>query len=408
MFCRGGVCGRSSLWFSLWRSLCFSLRRSSLGFSLWRSLCFGLRRSLGFCLHPRRRSVLFHGQRLGGNQRLWLSAIGLGKRGLVGLGRNRVLRLELGRSHMRLVCDRLLGGRGRVLNAVRTAVVRHVIGVGHDAPLHNRPVNVGGVNDGLIHMHHRGVVSKVPAPPLAAGKADAPVAGAVVHAAVVANVVAPVAVMEPVPAAGPPPVRRRPQRAAVRSRHPGARHPVVVPIVIRIGPVPRRPHQVGFGAYGLYIDRQLGRSKSDADDELCVRRCRNHRYEQSKQEPTRRAKQSHEKNLLVLSSLLRWENRITLSTARAWELPSYTSPSPIPGLFKIAQEVFAASILSSYAVSSGSSAQRPKRGAPGDSRERRRPLGRARASKLAVGSIQYSPPPGRCRYRRRSADARAG
>ncbi len=207
---RGGrVLSRSSM---LYRSrvrlsLRFSLWRSSLGFDLWLGL-------------SRRRSMLFHGQRLCGSQVSRMSAIGLGKRCLVGPGRSRVLRLERGRRHMRLVLDRPLGGRGRVLNAVRTAVESHVIGIGDDASLHHRPVDVGGVDDGFIHMHNRGVVGKGAAPPLATGKADAAVAEAVVHAAIEANVVAPVAVMKPILAVVPTPVWGRPQRALIGSRNP--------------------------------------------------------------------------------------------------------------------------------------------------------------------------------------------
>ena len=194
---------------------------------------------------------------------------------------------------------------GLVLNAVRTPVVGHMAGIGNDVPLHDRPVNVGGVDDVLIHMHDGGVIGKGAAAPLAAGKTDAPIAVAVVHAAVVADVVAPIAVIEAIVAVGPAPVGRRPQRAWIGSRNPGAGNPVVVPIAIRVAPVAGRPHQVGLGADRLLIDRHLRRSESDTDGDLRIGRGWNQTEQKRQQKPTRGAEQSHGKNLLVLSCLLR-------------------------------------------------------------------------------------------------------
>ena len=88
---------------------------------------------------------------------------------------------------MHFVLGSTLRRAGGVLNATRTAVVGHVMRIGDDASLHHCPINVGSVNNGLIHMHDRGVIGKVATAPLAAGKADAAVAVAVVHAAVVAT-----------------------------------------------------------------------------------------------------------------------------------------------------------------------------------------------------------------------------
>jgi hypothetical protein len=176
--------------------------------------------------------MLFCGQRLGDSQSRRVPAIGLGIQGLVGPGRLHVLHLVSGRSHVLFVLCKPLLRSGVVVNAAGTAGIGHVIGIGDNASLHNRPVDVGRVDDGLIHMHNRGVVGKVPAPPLAAGKADAAVAEAVVHSPVVAHMPAPVALMEPIMAVFPAPIVGRPQRAFIRRRHPRAGHPVVVSIVI--------------------------------------------------------------------------------------------------------------------------------------------------------------------------------
>jgi hypothetical protein len=206
---------------------------------------------------------------------------------------------------MLLVSRDPLGGAGGVLNAAGTAVVGHVMGIGDDAPLDNRPVNVSGVNDGPIHMDDRRVVCKGAAAPLAAGKADAAITVAVVHAAIVADVAAPIALMEAVMAVGPIPVVRRPQRALIGRLHPGARHPVIVANLLIVGPVAGGPHQVGPGADGLHIDWQRRRSKADTDGDLRVGRGGNQREQKRQQEPTRGAVDSHRKNLQVLWRLLR-------------------------------------------------------------------------------------------------------
>jgi hypothetical protein len=172
---------------------------------------------------------------------------------------------------MLLVSRSPLCRAGCVLNAAGTAVVGYVMGVGNDASVDNRPVNIGGVNDGPIHVDDRGVVGKGAAAPLAASKADASVAAAIVDAAVVADVAAPIALMEAVVAVGPVPVVGRPQRALIGRLDPGAGYPVVVALILIVAPVAGRPHQVGLRADRLHIDRQLRRSEADTDGDLRVR-----------------------------------------------------------------------------------------------------------------------------------------
>jgi hypothetical protein len=169
-----------------------------------------------------------------------------------------------------VVCGYLLSGRGSVLNAAGTAAIGDAVAVGDCISLHTCPVDIGGVDRVLIHVHDRGVVSKLVAAPLAADESDALIAEAIVHAAVVANVTAPVAPMKPVAAAVPVPVIRRPKRTVIRSLYPGSGHPVVVALILIVGPVAGHPHQVGLGADRLLIDGQLRWSESDTDDDLCV------------------------------------------------------------------------------------------------------------------------------------------
>jgi hypothetical protein len=161
----------------------------------------------------------------------------------------------------------LLGGGG-VLDAAGTAAISNAVVIGDRVSLHNRPVNVGGVDGVLIYAHDGGVIGKFAAAPLAAGKADALVAEAVVHATVVAHVAPPVAPVEPVAATGPVPVVGRPERALIGSFDPGTGHPVV--ILTTPGPVAGHPHKVRLGADRLLVDGQFRRSESDTDDDLRV------------------------------------------------------------------------------------------------------------------------------------------
>jgi hypothetical protein len=174
-----------------------------------------------------------------------------------------------------------------MLNPARAAAIGNAAAVDDRVSLHARRVVVGGVNHGIIHAHHRGVVGKLVAAPFSARKTDAPIPKAVVHAAVVAYVAAPVAPMEPVSAAVPVPVVGRPQGALIGSPNPRAGNPVVVPVAI--GPVAGNPHQVGLGTVGLFINREFGRSETHTDDDLCVRKSGNNRDQKRQQKPTCRA-----------------------------------------------------------------------------------------------------------------------
>jgi hypothetical protein len=143
-----------------------------------------------------------------------------------------MLYLNRGWSRVLFVGSYLFLGPGLVLDAAGTAVIRHTVGVDDRVSLHDCPVDVGGVDDGLIHMHHSGVVGKGAAAPFSAGKTDAPIAEAVVHPAVVADVTAPIAFVEDKAAARPAPVVGGPESAPIGRRHPGTGNPVVIPFVV--------------------------------------------------------------------------------------------------------------------------------------------------------------------------------
>jgi hypothetical protein len=138
------------------------------------------------------------------------------------------------------------------------------------------------VNDRLVdirvvepaaHMHDRRVIEEVAAAPFSTGKAHTHIAESVVHAAVVANVCAPIAAMEEIMTAFPAPIRRRPKKARLRSGNPRARHPIVA--FIAVSPITRRPHISIFRAWWLHIDWQHRRRNVDANKHSGERRNRN-------------------------------------------------------------------------------------------------------------------------------------
>jgi hypothetical protein len=222
-----------------------------------------------------------------------VSAVGLGIGGLVHPGRRYLVRLHRGWSCMSFVSGHLLLGSGPVLYPARAAAECRATGVGHGASLNDGTVHKSGVDKGLVHMHHSGVIGKVSAPPLAPGKADSQEAAAVVDAAVVADMVAPIALVKCIAAVVPAPIAGRPQGALVGRRHPCAGDPEVA-AVRAVAPIARGPHQVRLGAWGLLIHRQLRRCEVHTDEDLGAHRRRNKRKKQRKhQQAGRKANQSH-------------------------------------------------------------------------------------------------------------------
>jgi hypothetical protein len=85
---------------------------------------------------------------------------------------------------------------------------------------HNCPVDIDIVNAHIIYPYHRGVICKVVAMPRATHKAYSHVSESVVHAAVVAHVLAPISGVKHIESARPAPIRRCPERTYVWSRYP--------------------------------------------------------------------------------------------------------------------------------------------------------------------------------------------
>ena len=98
-----------------------------------------------------------------------------------------------------------------MLNAVRAAVVGNVVGIGYCVLFNNGAVDIGSVNDRDVYLRNRGVVGKGTTSPFASEKADSTEAEAIVDSAVIADVVAPISIMETVLSTFESPVGRGPQ-----------------------------------------------------------------------------------------------------------------------------------------------------------------------------------------------------
>ncbi len=185
-----------------------------------------------------------------------------------------------------VVLGQALFGARVVADAVRAAAEGHVAVAGDQASIDTLVVLEGGVDVADVHMHDRGVVVEVVAAPLSAGKADAAVTEAIVHAAVVTDVPSPVALMKAIPATFPTPVGGRPQRAFIGSRHPGSGNPEVA--LVAVGPVTGGPHHARLHTGGLFVDGQ-GRWRYADYDLGAGKRCRGNENDHQRQhQPARR------------------------------------------------------------------------------------------------------------------------
>ncbi len=100
-------------------------------------------------------------------------------------------------------------------------------------------VNVTNVCD--VYVVNGLVIVKAPIVPASAVVAFPEVAVAIIDPAIETDVWSPIAIMENVTVAVPCPIARGPQIADFRRFHPGAGNPIIVLVVVIIGPVTRHP-----------------------------------------------------------------------------------------------------------------------------------------------------------------------
>jgi hypothetical protein len=165
----------------------------------------------------------------------WATMIHVGKLGTVGAGCALILQLcRHGRRMLFMPCGKFCWS-GSYLYAARSAVETHSAAARSTAArsaveilaatIHGAIINIPHDRD--IHVVVGAVVVEMAATPVAALVAIAAVAIAVIDAAIVADVQAPVAAIEAVAVMPEAPVAGGPESALVRSLNPSARYPVV-------------------------------------------------------------------------------------------------------------------------------------------------------------------------------------
>ena len=255
---------RLLLWtgLTLRRLICFTRLRLWTGLALARLLsCLPLLLLLLLLLYisigcPQRRwsfHVMIGSKRLVDGHAGRTAMICTGKLGAVGAGCMLILHLSAHRRSVRLIHRHPLRGPRRHMETTRSAVVTHMVVV----RVHNDRAVVDVVHHSDIDVVDRAVVVEVSPAPVAALIAVAGVAKAVVDAAIVPDVLAPVARVKPVDVIRVAPVAGRPQCALVRSLNPCAGHPVIA--VRRPGPVAGGPDIVVAGILRLIVVGQRRR-----------------------------------------------------------------------------------------------------------------------------------------------------
>lgn len=179
----------------------------------------------------------------------WATMICTGKLAAVGAGRTLILELcSHGQSMLLPHCHPLRGPR-RNMETTRSAVVTQM-GV---ARIRNDRAAVEVVNHRGVDVVDRAVVVEVTSAPVTALVAVAGVAKAVVDAAIVADVLAPIAGVIAVGVVPVAPVAGGPKRAFVGRLNSCAGNPIIA--VWRPGPVAGRPDIVVAGVLRLVVVR---------------------------------------------------------------------------------------------------------------------------------------------------------
>ena len=163
--------------------------------------------------------------------------------------------------HFLSVCHRrfLFCVRLRLYSAISTVkagtVSVHVLG--------ERIIDVGVIDNGLIHARHSGVVLEVVSTPSSAPVAVSGVAITVINASIKADMRSPVTLVKRVCAVVPAPPSRCPKQTDLRWSDPDARDPVIIVVIGIPAPVAWSPDVTCNRARWLLIYRQRRRSKID-------------------------------------------------------------------------------------------------------------------------------------------------
>ena len=176
------------------------------------------------------------------------TVVDVGKLRPVGAGRVFILDLRPHGRGMSLMASRQLRWSGAHLQPALSAVVAHTHAAA-SIPAHRTVIHVA--HNRHIHIIVGAVVVEVSAAPVAALVADAHIAKAVIHAAIVADVRTPIPAVKPIVVIVIAPVAGGPQRALVGSLHPTAGNPVIT--ALAPGPVAGSPKIIVAGSLRLVV-----------------------------------------------------------------------------------------------------------------------------------------------------------
>ena len=135
---------------------------------------------------------------------------------------------------------------------MRSAVVAHIV-VNDRCPVNNHRAVINVRHAHVAKVVGSPVIQKVVAMPIATLVARAHVAVPIIDAAIEADISSPVPMAESIAAIEKAPITWRPERALVRRRNPGSRHPVIAGR--RIVPIARRPDVAGLWHRRLVVRR---------------------------------------------------------------------------------------------------------------------------------------------------------
>jgi hypothetical protein len=167
-----------------------------------------------------------------------------GELGTIGRGLLPLLDLRRNRGYTLLVQHRDLCSRGSGIEPTGTVIADSAGVVGNS-------IVINVVNNRGIHIVNRAVVVEHIPVPISALITMAHITVAVIDAAIVADMRAPVSTVPAIATAAEGPVRRRPKRADIGSNHPCAWHPIIT--FGRIRPVTGCPYIIVAGAFGLAV-----------------------------------------------------------------------------------------------------------------------------------------------------------
>src|SRR4029077_13950872 len=135
-----------------------------------------------------------------------------------------------------------------------------------------RIIDVGVVDNSLIHARHSGVVLEVVSTPSTTPVAVSGVAIPVINAAVKTDMRSPVTLVKGISAVVPAPPSRGPKQTDSRRRNPDARDPIIIVVIGVPAPITWSPHITCDRTGRLLIYRQRRRSPTYREFHLRERR----------------------------------------------------------------------------------------------------------------------------------------